>query len=91
MCGKIGRRLVPSGIQSLAVIGLFDPNPMGGSIMLYAGWQVDGEPDGAPNDGYTPVPVQLLRAVVHDPELAYSLSSALHRPSIEWQSASSDR
>ena len=31
--------------------------------MLYAGWQVDGEPQGAPNDGYFPVPAQLLRAV----------------------------
>jgi hypothetical protein len=83
----IGRR--PG--DKISNIGLFDPNPQGGSVMLYAGWQVDGEPYGAPNDGYMPVPVQLLRAVVHDPELAYSLSSALHRPSIEWQSASSDR
>jgi hypothetical protein len=53
-------------------VGLLDPDPMAGSIMLYAGWQIDGQPDGAPNDGYLPVPRQLLRAVVNDPTVAYS-------------------
>jgi hypothetical protein len=50
---------------------LMDPDPMGGSIALYAGWEVNGEPFGAPNDGYVPVPGQLLRAVVRDPTVAF--------------------
>jgi hypothetical protein len=58
--------------DTISTIGLFSPDPMSGSIMLYAGWQVNGEPFGAPNEGYLPVPRQLLRAVVHDPQVAYS-------------------
>jgi hypothetical protein len=58
--------------DTISTVGLFDPDPMWGSINLYAGWQVDGEPFGAPNEGYVPVPGQLLRAVVHDPRVAYS-------------------
>ena len=56
--------------DAISTVGLLDPNPAGGSIMLYAGWQIDGAPYGAPNDGYMPVPTQLLRAVVNDPEVA---------------------
>jgi hypothetical protein len=56
----------------ISTVCLLDPDPMAGSITLYAGWQVDGEPFGAPNDGYVPVPGQLLRAVVDDPKVAYS-------------------
>jgi hypothetical protein len=40
--------------------------------MLYAGWQVKGEPCGAPNEGHIPVPRQLLRAVVYDPKVSFS-------------------
>ena len=76
-----GQRFVPGMVviprrpgDTVSTVALLDPNPMVGSIALYAGWQVDGEPYGAPNDGYVPVPVQLLRAVVHDPAIAYSLS-----------------
>ena len=58
--------------DTISTVGLLDPDPMAGSIMLYAGWQIDGRPDGAPNDGYLPVPRQLLRAVVNDPTVAYS-------------------
>ena len=57
--------------DTISTVGLIDPNPQGGSIMLYAGWQVDGEPYGAPHEGYFPVPGQLLRAVVRDPRTAY--------------------
>ena len=56
--------------DKISTISLLDPDPTGGSVMLYAGWQVNGEPHGAPNDGYVPVPMQLLRAVVNDPEVA---------------------
>jgi hypothetical protein len=57
--------------DAISTIGLMDPDPQGGSIMLYAGWQVSGEPYGAPNEGYVPVLDQLLRAVVNDPRVAY--------------------
>jgi hypothetical protein len=58
--------------DAISTVGLFDPNPISGSVMLNAGWQVDGDSHGAPNEGYVPVPWQLLRAVVHDPRIAYS-------------------
>ena len=48
--------------------------------MLYAGWQVDGEPRGAPNDGYLPFPTQLLHAVVNDPAVAAWLSHPVGVP-----------
>ena len=57
--------------DTISTVGLFDPDPTSGSVMLYAGWQVDGECCGAPNEGYVPVPGQLLRAVVNDPPVAY--------------------
>ena len=57
--------------DAISTVGLLDPHPMGGSITLYAGWRVDGEPYGAPNEGYLPVPGQLLRAVVNDPRIAW--------------------
>ena len=59
--------------DAVSTVALHDPSPTGGSVMLYAGWQVDGEPRGAPNDGFMPFPTQLLRAVVNDMEYAYSL------------------
>ena len=57
--------------DAILTVGLADRDPRGGSIMLYAGWQVNGEPHGAPNEGYVPVPGQLLRAVVRDARAAY--------------------
>jgi hypothetical protein len=58
--------------DTISTVALLDPDPMGGSVVLYAGWQVNGEPYGTPNEGYMPVPGQLLRAVVNDPRVAYS-------------------
>jgi hypothetical protein len=58
--------------DTVSTVGLFDPDPMSGSVMLYAGWQVDGEAYGAPNEGSVPVPGQLLKAIVDDPRVAYS-------------------
>ena len=58
--------------DTISTVALLDPHPDHGSMMLYAGWQVDGEPFGAPNEGYVPVPGQLLRAVVNEPKVAYS-------------------
>lgn len=57
--------------EAVSTVILMDPDPMGGSIAQYAGWEVNGEPSGAPNDGYFPVPGQLLRAVVRDPTVAF--------------------
>lgn len=56
--------------DAISAVALMDPDPLGGSIALYAGWEVNGEPCGAPNEGYFPVPGQLLRAVVRDPRNA---------------------
>jgi hypothetical protein len=58
--------------DTISTVALLDPHPAGGSVMLYAGWQVDGEPFGAPNEGYVPVPGELLKAVVNEPKVAYS-------------------
>jgi hypothetical protein len=66
--------------DAISTVVLLDPNPAGGSIMLYAGWQIDGAPYGAPNDGYMPVPTQLLRAVVYDPAFAYALCHPVSAP-----------
>ena len=57
--------------DTISTVGVLDRDSMAGSITLHAGWQVGGEPYGAPNDGYVPVPGQLLRAVVNDPTVAY--------------------
>jgi hypothetical protein len=58
--------------DTVSTVGLFDPDPMSGSAMLYAGWQVDGEAYGTPNEGGVPVPGQLLKAIVDDRRVAYS-------------------
>jgi hypothetical protein len=59
--------------DTISTVAMLDPNQTGGSIMLYAGWQVENESYGALNDGYFPVPTQLLRAVVYDPKFASAL------------------
>jgi hypothetical protein len=66
--------------DTISTVALLDPHPARGSIMLYAGWQVDGEPFGAPNEGYVPVPGQLLRAVVTDPTVAHAFWQASGAP-----------
>jgi hypothetical protein len=64
----------------ISTAALIDANPRAGSIMLYASWQVDGEPYGAPNAGYLPVPTLLLHAVVNDPAVAAWLSRPVGAP-----------
>jgi len=66
--------------DTISTIALLDPDPLGGSIMLYAGWQANGESRGAPNDGCVPVPGQLLQAVVNDPQVACSFWPTVGAP-----------
>jgi hypothetical protein len=66
--------------DAISTVALLDPSPFAGSIMLYAGWETDGQTHGAPNSGYLPVPVQLLRAVVYEPAVAYSLCRPVAPP-----------
>jgi len=40
--------------DTISTIVLADRDPQGASIALHAGWQANGEPYGAPNDGYFP-------------------------------------
>ncbi|MCA0013174.1 hypothetical protein LB561_23085 [Mesorhizobium sp. B292B1B] len=54
----------------ISTIFLNNPNPREGSVGLYAGWSVNGLRDGAPNNGFVPVPVQFLRAALDDPQTA---------------------
>ena len=68
--------------DTISTAGLIDPDPQGGTIMLYAGWQVNGEPHDAPNAGYVPVPGQLLRAVVRDARAAYPFWWKPTRPAL---------
>ena len=77
---------LPSGNGQLSIPGMMildrqvgdtistvflDPQPMGGTINLYAGWRVSDEPYGIPNDGCLPVPAQLLRALMCDPRVGW--------------------
>ena len=66
--------------DTISTVGLMDPRPAVGSIFLYAGWEIDGQSHGAPNDGYLPVPVQMLRGVVNNPAVAYVLSRPVGAP-----------
>ena len=54
----------------IETVVLKDPNPNKGSALLQAGWAVDGQPFGAPNGGYMPVPLQFLDAAIGDPAIA---------------------
>lgn len=54
----------------ISTLYLHDPNPKFGSIGIYAGWIEDGAPNGAPNNGYIPVPMQFLLGAIKDPETA---------------------
>jgi hypothetical protein len=67
--------------DTISSVGLHDPNPQAGSIALHAGWQIDGKSYGAPDDGHSPVPLQLLRAVVDDPTFGHALSRPISAPS----------
>jgi hypothetical protein len=57
-------------------IGVLDPSPYRGSIVLYAGWLEGNEPQGSPNGGYVPVPMQFVGDAIAKPALA----SCLARP-----------
>jgi hypothetical protein len=59
--------------DAISTVLLMDPSPSAGSILLHAGWQVEGRPYGAPLDGYVAFPRQLLCTVANDPGAAYSL------------------
>jgi hypothetical protein len=58
--------------DTIASVGIreVDGKLKGTPIMLYAGWQVDGQPYGAPSDGYLPVPGVLLRQLIADPGIS---------------------
>ena len=60
----------------ISTILVHDRKPDVGSLMLHAGWRVKDQANGAPYDGYLPVPVALLRAVAYEPAVA----SAICRP-----------
>ena len=66
----------------ISTTGLGDRRPGVGTIVLYAGWEIDGKAHGAPNDGYLPVPVQLLRGVVNDSVVAHALARPVGAPAI---------
>jgi hypothetical protein len=53
--------------DKIRTASLIDNSANAGSIVLHAGWLKNGNPRGAPNEGYAPVPTPLLRAVVNDP------------------------
>lgn len=55
----------------ISTVALNDPNPNAGSIALFAGWRTDTGPDGAPNGGYLPVPLQFVRAALNDIGVAF--------------------
>ncbi|MFS2109234.1 hypothetical protein ACCC88_06090 [Sphingomonas sp. Sphisp140] len=53
---------------------LEDPRPDRGSVLFPAGWSEDDRRFGAPNDGFMPVPLALLRGAIADPQLAFWLT-----------------
>jgi hypothetical protein len=66
--------------DTISTTGLVDSSPFAGSVVLIAGWEAGGQVHGAPNDGYHPVPVQLLHAAVNDPGVAYALCRPVGPP-----------
>lgn len=56
--------------DAVRTVFLNNPNPSKGSVGLYAGWTADGVREGAPNDGFVPIPLQFLRAALEDPQIA---------------------
>jgi hypothetical protein len=56
--------------DTISAVGLIDPDPAAGSIVLQAGWKVGGDPYGAPSDGYFPIPLWLVHAAIDEPEIA---------------------
>jgi hypothetical protein len=66
--------------DTISTVALIDPTRVTGSIVLYAGWEVDGRPYGALNPGCVPFPTQLLRAIVADPFIAHTLCRRVATP-----------
>ena len=66
--------------DTISYVELLRQEPLVGSVVLHAGWKAEGQPIGAPNEGYLPVPMQLLRALVYRPEIA----AWVKRPSGAW-------
>jgi hypothetical protein len=64
----------------ISTVLVMDPKPDVGSLMLFAGWQVEEQAYGAPYDGYLPFPVALLQAVAYEPAVAYSLCRRVAHP-----------
>lgn len=54
--------------DTISTVLVSNPNPHQGSICLNAGWRVGGVRCGAPNDGFLPVPLQLARAALVNPQ-----------------------
>ncbi|MFH1555500.1 MAG: hypothetical protein ABII76_11620 [Pseudomonadota bacterium] len=59
--------------ETISTAFLNNPDPSMGSVGLYAGWTVGAVREGAPNDGFLPVPMQFLQAAIDDPQFAYWL------------------
>lgn len=63
--------LVPrSSGETISTVFLSNPNVNEGSIGFFAGWKVGDVREGAPNDGFVPVPLQFLKAACKDPQIA---------------------
>ena len=56
--------------DAISTVEMVDPD-LDGAMALCAGWRLDGERLGAPNEGYVPVAGQLLRAVLDDPRVGW--------------------
>lgn len=60
--------------DQLETLFLEDAHPDRGSVLFQAGWRERETRRGAPNDGFLPVPLALLRGALADPKLAFWLT-----------------
>jgi hypothetical protein len=65
-CVCLFRRAPGDTIASVGVSEKLIAQP----IMLFAGWELNGQRHGVPNDGYLPVPGSLLRRLIADPTVS---------------------
>jgi hypothetical protein len=56
--------------DTISTAFLRNPSAHEGSVALYAGWTINDKRDGAPNDGFLPVPMQFLEGALKDPQIA---------------------
>jgi hypothetical protein len=54
-----------------STVALNDPSPTSGSIVFLAGWRDSLGAQGAPNDGFMPIPAQFTRAALDNVEIAH--------------------